>query len=94
MTTAAQRERTDLRQKLYTGRMTPGSGRGGLEIPVSSRDARRPGRVQLWPTYLDHERTAAKPTLTLVGVKAMLEEKHTPAFKAFARRPLSGGKWL
>ena len=92
MTTAAQRERTDLRQKLYTGRMTPGSGRGGLEIPESSCDARRPGRVQLWPTYLDHERTAAKPTLTLVGVKEMLDEEKTPAFKGFAPRPLSSGE--
>jgi len=93
MTTAAQRERTQLRTKLYTGCMIPGShGRGGARIPESSRDAARPGLVQLWPTYLDKERAAAKPTLTLVGVKAMLEEEQTPAFKAFAPRRLSGGE--
>ncbi len=93
MTTAAQRERTQLRTKLYTGCMIPGShGRGGARIPESSRDAARPGLVQLWPAYLDKERAAAKPTLTLVGVKAMLEEEQTPAFKAFAPRRLSGGE--
>ena len=93
MTTAAQRERTQLRTKLYTGCMIPGShGRGGARIPESSRDAARPGLVQLWPAYLDKERAAAKPTLTLVGVKAMLEEEQTPDFKAFAPRRLSGGE--
>ncbi len=40
MTTAAQRERTQLRTKLYTGCMIPGShGRGGARIPESSREA-------------------------------------------------------
>ena len=87
MTTAVQRERTQMRTKLYTGCMIHGShGRGGARILESSRDASRPGLVQLWPTYLDKERAAAKPTLTLVGVKAMLEEEQTPAFKAFAPR--------
>ena len=57
MTTAAQRERTPMRTKLYTGCMIPGShGRSGARIPESSRDAARPGLVQLWPAYLDKER--------------------------------------
>ena len=42
--------------------------------------------------HLDKESAAVKPTLTLVGVKAMLEEEQTPAFKAFAPRRLSGGE--
>ena len=92
MKTPAQRERTQLRKKLYTGRMIPANGRGGLAIPESSPDGARPGLVQLWPTYLDSERAAARPTLTMVGVSGMLDQEQTPAFKGFTPRMLSSGE--
>ena len=58
MTTPAQRERTQLRTKLYTHRRIPSTGRGGGNIDESDL-------LQLWPKLLDTERSAAKPSLTL-----------------------------
>ena len=82
MKTPAQRERTQLRTKLYTRRHIPSNGRGGGDIDES--DLR-----QMWPKFLDTERSPAKPTLTLPGIAAMLEARQTPAFHAMAPRPLS-----
>ena len=79
MTTPAQRERTQLRTKLYTRRQIPSNGRGGGDIDESDL-------LQMWPKFLDMERSAAKPTLTLPGVAAMLEARQTPAFHAMAPR--------
>ena len=45
MPTAAQRERTQMRTKLYTGHTIIMGGRGGAPIPESSADAERPGLV-------------------------------------------------
>ena len=42
MTTPAQRERTQLRTKLYTGRQIPSKGRGGGDIDESDL-------LQMWP---------------------------------------------
>ena len=58
MTTPAQRERTQLRTKLYTRRRIPSTGRGGGNIDESDL-------LQLWPKLLDMERSAAKHSLTL-----------------------------
>jgi len=77
------------RQKLYAARTPLYGGRGGVAIPESSADARRPGLVQMWPLYLDAELAAAKPTLSLPDVAAMLEQRATPQFHGFAPRPLS-----
>ena len=89
MPTAAQRERTQMRTKLYTGHMIPMGGRGGAPIPESNADASRPGLIQMWPIYLDMELAAAKPTLSLPDVAAMLEQQQAPAFHALAARQLS-----
>jgi len=90
MTTTAQRKRTELRTKLYTGCMIPGShGRGGDAIEEGSTDVTRPGLVQMWPTYLDLERRAAKNRLTMLGVAHMLDKQKTPAFNTLPPRPLS-----
>ena len=75
MTILAQRERTQLRTKLYTGRQIPNKGRGGGDIDESDL-------LQMWPKFLDMERSAAKPSLTLPGIAAMLEARQTPAFHA------------
>ena len=82
MTTPAQRERTQLRTKLYTRRQIPSNGRGGGDIDESDL-------LQMWPRLLDMEHLAAKPSLTLPGIAAMLEARQTPAFHAMAPRPLS-----
>jgi hypothetical protein len=82
MTTPAQRERTQLRTKLYIRRQIPSNGGGGGDIDESDL-------LQMWPKFLDMERSAAKPTLTLPGIAAMLEARQTPAFHAMAPRPLS-----
>ena len=82
MTTPAQRERTQLRTKLYTGRQIPNKGRGGGDIDESDL-------LQMWPKYLDMERSAAKRTLSLPDVAAMLENQQTPVFNALQPRPLS-----
>ena len=82
MTTPAQRERTQLRTKLYTGRQIPSKGRGGGDIDESDL-------LQMWPKYLDMERSAAKRTLSLPDVAAMLENQQTPVFNALQPRPLS-----
>ena len=89
MPTAAQRERTQMRTKLYSGHMIPMGGRGGAPIPESNADASRPGLIQMWPIYLDMELAAAKPTLSLPDVAAMLEQQQAPAFHALAARQLS-----
>ena len=89
MPTAAQRERTQMRTKLYTGHMIPMGGRGGAPIPESSADASRPGLIQMWPIYLGMELAAAKPTLSLPDVAAMMELQQAPAFHALAARQLS-----
>ena len=73
-----------MRTKLYTGHMIPMGGRGGAPIPESSADASRPGLIQMWPIYLDMELAAAKPTLSLPDVAAMLEQQQMPAFNALA----------
>ena len=82
MTTPAQRERTQLRTKLYTGRQIPNKGRGGGDIDESDL-------LQMWPKHLDMERSAAKRTLSLPDVAAMLENQQTPVFNALQPRPLS-----
>ena len=92
MTTSAQRERTVLRIKVYTGCMVPGSnGRGGASIPESCADINRPGLVQMWPLDLDKEIDTAKPTLALVDLQAILEaeEPTTPRFGNMQPRPLA-----
>ena len=43
----------------------------------------------MWPILIDMGRSAAKPSLTLPGIAAMLEARQTPAFHAMAPRPLS-----
>ena len=82
MTTPAQRERTQLRTKLFTGRQIRSKGRGGGDIDESDL-------LQMWPKYLDMERSAAKRTLSLPDVAAMLENQQTPVFNALQPRPLS-----
>ena len=63
MPTTAQRERTQLRTKLYSGHEVPGSGRGGGIIPESRADASHPGLVQMWPKYLAMERRVRRCTV-------------------------------
>ena len=60
MATPAQRERTQLRRQI------PNKGRGGGDIDESDL-------LQMWPKYLDMERSAAKRTLSLPDVAVMLE---------------------
>ena len=77
MPTPAQRERTEMREKLYACKT-----RGGGDVCELAR-------VQLWPLYLEIELRAAKPTLTLAGMAVMIEEEQTPAFGKFPQRPLT-----
>lgn len=73
--------RTEMRQQLYAGCTRVKDGRPGVDIPTSRL-------LEMWPKYLDIERAAAKPTLTLTDVAAMLEEKETPRFNALLPRKL------
>ena len=65
MPTAAQRDRTQMRQKLSTGQYRAVDGRGCGPVPESQSRDGKPGLVQLWPQYLNAEFAAAKPTLTM-----------------------------
>ena len=85
MPSPAQRERTQLRTKLYTGHMIPSNGRGGGGIDESDL-------LPMWPKHLDMEHAAAKPTLTLPDIAAMLGTHKTPAFHAMVPRTLSGSE--
>ena len=49
MPTDAQRERTLMRMKCYTGYTKPDNGRGRVPVPVSSASATKLGLVQMWP---------------------------------------------
>ena len=89
MTTIAQRERTQMRTKLYTGHMMVTNGRGGQPIPESCANERKPGLVQMWSKYLTSELAASKPTLSLPDVATMLEQRQTPRFHAMVPRDLS-----
>ena len=88
MPTAAQRERTQMRQVLYTGKHRAADGRGGPVAESQSRDG-KPGLIQLWPQYLDAEFAAAKPTLTMPDVRCMIEQVATPRYHNMDSRPLA-----
>jgi len=75
-------DRKRLRQQVYTALTTVVQGRGGDDITESRL-------LQMWPQYLDVERAAAKPTLSLADVAAMLEGKQTPQYHAMRPRDLS-----
>ena len=66
--TDEQKERTALRTKLYSGCTLVFAGRGGVPIPESCADKRKPGLVEMWPKYLTVELAASKPTLSLPDV--------------------------
>ena len=62
----------DTRQMLYTGRTLVKAGRGGAELPLADR-------CKMWPDHLDKKLAAARPTLTLPDVEAMLESESSSA---------------
>ena len=81
--TVAQRQRANMRTKLFTGNNLPQSnGRG--EGPLSEATL-----AELWPTYLTSERTATRPTLFMRGIQEMIAEKKTPGFRKYQPRELS-----
>ena len=82
MPSSSQRQRTDLRQKLYGAvARTPDADGGGVVDHVFAMNA--------WPKFLDIEFAAARPTLHLPDVKHMLETQTTPLFNSMEPRTLA-----
>ena len=85
VTSKAQREQTELRRKLYTGRARAANGRGGNKIPEADL-------VPLWWDFLDKETTPTasnRPKLCLADVQDLLEKSETPRFNTLMPRTLS-----
>ena len=82
MPTTTQRDHSELRRKLYTGKSRVVSGWGGSEIPAAEL-------AQLWSRFLDEELNLARSKLCLADVQGMLEQGKTPRFNTLIPRTLS-----
>ena len=83
MPTTTQRDHTEMRRKLYTGRARAANDRGGNEIPAAEL-------AQLWSCFLDEELKLARSKLCLADVQDMLERGETPRFNTLVPRIVSG----
>ena len=63
-------QRDEMRRKLLTGRSKTVAGRGGLEVSESDL-------VALWPLFLNVDTQAARPSLSLLDVELMIEQRET-----------------
>jgi hypothetical protein len=63
-------QRTEMRRKLLTGRSRTVCGHGGLEVSESDLAA-------LWPLFLNVSTQAARPSLSLLDVEVMIEQRET-----------------